>query len=87
MTKVGRPQRSLSFKSQTIFLEHKIFIRVMIEIQKCYLYRVIVNELEIYSLHLTLTTIRAYRYVYSRKSSSGLFFTYICPVDWITVIK
>ena len=33
MTKVGRHQGSLSFKSQTIFLEHKIFIRVMMKIK------------------------------------------------------
>ena len=33
MTKVGRPQGSLSFKSQTIFLELTIFIRVMMKIK------------------------------------------------------
>ena len=39
MTKVGRHQGSLSFKSQTILLEHKIFIRVMMKI-KSVIYRV-----------------------------------------------
>ena len=33
MTKIGRPQVSLSVKSQTIFLEHKIFIRVVMKIK------------------------------------------------------
>ena len=33
MTKVGRTQGSLSFKSHTILLEHKIFIRVMMKIK------------------------------------------------------
>ena len=33
MTKVGRHQGSLSFKSQIILLEHKIFIRVMMKIK------------------------------------------------------
>ena len=33
MTKVGRPQGSLSFKSLIIFLEHKIFIRVMMKLK------------------------------------------------------
>ena len=93
---MGRPQGS-SFKSQTIFLVHKIFIRVIfknainIEFNILTIFMesrfishllphnlihvkegpkrldklIVVNELEIYSLHPTVTTIGTNSYVFS----------------------